>query len=161
MKRPRAFFLVAAWYALAIFLELAPLFRPVQSQKGASSQAILFTSLLPPAGLLLMIWLVVGLVKLKRFHRWFAVGFFCVRTLFLVWSLTALLGGPSVQLPLHPRGYVFFITTNLLCAWYLSRPGFRELADRFVAEREKAAHSRMMQKAAEWRIRAESRRRNR
>lgn len=160
MKRPRVFLLVAAWYAFSLIIQLSPLFR-LADRKNAPAQATLFTPFLPAASLVLMIWLIVGLVNMRRFHRRVAVGFFCVCTLHLIWSLTALLGGPSVKLPLYPRGYVTFISANLLCAWYLSRPGFRELADRFAAEHEKTAHSRMMQKAAEKRIRDESRRRNR
>jgi hypothetical protein len=99
-----------------------------------------------------VVWETVGLVRLRRFHRWFAVAFCTWWAIVLVWNSTIALRRPTVRLVPAILVFSVLVALNLLSAWYLSRRSFREFAVRFVAERDKEKHSRMMQKLSQKKI---------
>lgn len=148
MKRPRIIYLVAAWCFLGLLMEISILTRPGRAYEVAGQAVPVLWTVLPIVAFGFMIWQTVGLIRLRRFQRWFATVFFCWWGVALVWNATFALRAPTVKF--FPALTVFctLIAFNLLSAWYLSRRSFREFAVRFVAEREEARRSRMMQKAS-------------
>jgi hypothetical protein len=89
-----------------------------------------------------VVWQTVGLARLKRFNRWFAVVFFAWWAVALVWNATVALRSPTVKLLPATAFFSVLIGLNLSSAWYLSRRTFREFAVQFVAERAKEKQSR-------------------
>jgi hypothetical protein len=112
----------------------------------------MFLVLLPLLGLAFVIWQTVGLVALRRFHRWFAIAFFSWWSLTLVWNASFALRRPGVKLLPATILFSILVGLNALSAWYLSRRSFREFAIRFVTEREKEKHSLMMQKISQEKV---------
>ena len=157
MKRPRIFYFVAAWCCLALLIQASYLTRPSRAYQAAGEPVPALWTILPLLALGFVVWQTVGLVQLRRFHRWFAVVFFSWWSAMLVWNATITLRGPTVKF--LPAIIVFsaLIALNLLSAWYLSRRTFREFSVQFVAERDKERDSRMMQKAAQKRMQDEIR----
>jgi hypothetical protein len=153
MKRLRLFYFVAAWCCLALVLQASYLTRPARAYQAAGEPVPVLWTFLPFVALGFVVWQTVGLVRLKRFHRWLAVIFFGWWSAILVWNATISLRQSTVK-PL-PAIVLFsvLIAFNLLSVWYLSRRTFREFAVQFVAER----NSFLMQKTAEKRTRDEIR----
>ena len=102
-----------------------------------------------------VIWQTVGLIALKRFHRWFAVVFLVGWTISLFWKSPLLFQNPAVR-PVRVALFLsLFVVLNLLCAWGLSRKSFRENAVQFVTERRKKKDAEMLKRASEERLRKE------
>jgi hypothetical protein len=148
---------VAAWGGLALLMQASYLTRPSRAYQATGEPVAALWTFLPLLALGFVGWQTVGLVKLRRFHRWFAVVFFCWWSAMLVWNGTIALHRPTVKF--LPAVIVFsvLVALNLSSAWYLSRRSFREFAAQFVTERDKERRSRMMQKAAQKRVQDEIR----
>src|SRR5438094_3124173 len=146
MKRPRIFCFVASWCCLAMLIQASYLTRPMKPYQAAGEPTPVLWYYLPLFALGFVVWQTVGLVRLRRFHRWFAVVFFIWWAIVLVWNSTIALRGPTVKLLPAILLFSVLVALNLLSAWYLSRRSFREFAVQFAAERDKEKHSRMMQK---------------
>lgn len=143
MKRPRALLFIVAWCGLALLVQSSHLTRPMRAYQAAGEAIPALWHYLPLLALGFSIWQVVGLFRLQRFNRWFAVVFFLGWTGMMFWKFAFFSG------PLAP-GRMFLVLSivgipNVLSAWYLARRSFREFAVKFVAERE----SRLMQIAAQ------------
>jgi len=151
MKRPRTFYFVAAWHPLALLVQASYITGPSKAYQAGEPVPWIWT-ILPLVALGFVVWQTVGLVRLRRFHRWFAIVFFSCWTVTLVWNATIVLRRPTVKLLPAIVLFSVLVAFNLLSAWYLSRRTFREFAVQFVAERNKEKHSRMMQKVAQKKI---------
>jgi len=146
MKRPRALYLVAAWCCFALVMQASALTRPLRQYFAAGESPPMLLGFLPLLGLGFAIWQTVGLVRLRRFHRWFAVVFFAWWTVMLVWNGSIVFRSPKLKLLPAVILFSILFLFNLLSVWYLSRRSFREFAVQFVTEYDKEKHSRMMQK---------------
>jgi hypothetical protein len=145
MKRPRILYFVAAWCCLGLLIQASFLSRPGRAYQAAGEDVPMFLAILPVLAFGFMVWQTIGLVQLKRFHRWFAVVFFSWWTVAVVWNSIFMLGRLSVFLSV-------IAVFNVSSVWYLSRRTFREFAVQFAAERAKEKHSRMMREASQKRI---------
>ncbi len=147
MKRPGIVYLVAAWCCLSLLIQASNFTPPLKAYQEAGERLPALWSILPIFVFGFVVWQTAGLIQLRRFNRWFAVVFFSWWSLMLVWNASIALRRPTVKF--LPAAIVFsaLVALNLLSAWYLSRRTFREFSVRFVAERKKEKHSRMMQKA--------------
>ncbi len=149
MKRPRLFVLVAVWCCLALVMQASYLTRPARAYQAAGEPVPVFWSFAPLAAVVFIVWQMVGLVRLRRFHRWFAVVFFGWWGVCLAWNANILLRRPGVKVLASIVLFSALVALNILSAWYLSRRTFREFAVQFVAEQDKERHSRMMQEASQ------------
>jgi len=152
MKRPRVFYFVATWCFLRLLIQTGHLTGPLSAYRAAGEPVPPPWDILPLLALGLSVWQTVGLVKLKRFNRWFAVVFCTWWAVALIWNATLALQRPGVKLLPVATFFSVLITFNLLSAWYLSRRRFREFAVEFVAERGRARHSPQMQELADNKI---------
>jgi hypothetical protein len=113
-------------------------------QLSGGQMTVEFRKQLLGVSVILVICHVVFLVKLRVFSRWFSVVFFCLQALYMtVNSAVLVVKGDSR----HAGVALVVCFLNGLSVWYLSRRSFREFAVQYDSEREKAVHSRMMQKA--------------
>src|SRR5262245_54167918 len=87
MKRPNIFWFVAAWCSLGMLLQVSSLTRPMKAYQAAGEPIPAFWYWLPLIAFAFWIWQTVGLVRLRPFHRWFAVIFFVCWAILLVWNL--------------------------------------------------------------------------
>ncbi len=123
-RRPRCFYLVAAWCTLALFLQFNFVTRKLTGGQISVLGGIL---LLIATGF--VIWQTIGLFLLRRFHLWFAVMFCSWWAVTLVWNSIFFLGRLS--------GFILVcFALNALSVWYLARRTFREMAVQFVAEHD-------------------------
>ena len=152
MKRPRMFYLVAAWCCLALLLHTSYLVRLAGTYQAAGEPVPGLWSILPLVAVGFLVWQTVGLVRLRLFNRWFAVVFLVWWAIALIWNATIILPRPTVKLFPAIGLFSVLVTVNLLSAWYLSRRTFREFSVQFVAERDEEKHSRMMQKVSQKKI---------
>ena len=148
-KRPLTFWFVAAWCCVAMLIQASYLTRPLKAYRAAGEQPPELLRYLPLAALLFLIWQMVGLVRLKPFHRWFAVVFFIFWAFTLGWNFAVLVTRPETNLSRAVPLFSILILLNLLSAWYLSRRSFREFAVQFVAERERQLMRNASQKAVQ------------
>lgn len=79
-KRPPAFWFVAAWCCLAMLIQASYLTRPMKAYQAAGEPIPILWRYLPLAAFAFLVWQMVGLIRLKPFHRWFAVVFFISTT---------------------------------------------------------------------------------
>jgi hypothetical protein len=152
MKRPRIFSLIAAWCCLALVIQASFLTRPLKAYEAAGKQVPLLWYYLPLFALGFVVWQIVGLVRLRRFNRWFAVAFFIWWAIALVWNFITAVGRPTLTLVPATVFFSVLISLNLLSAWYLCRRSFREFAVRFAAERDEEKHSRLMQRVSQKKV---------
>ena len=104
---------------------------------------------------LFVFWQAYGLLRLRRFNRWFVVVFLTLWTATMVCSLPTLLRRPNVHLLPAVVFTSLLAGINLLCAWYLARRSFREYAVQFVAWYREEKQSEMMQKASREKLRSD------
>jgi hypothetical protein len=135
-----------------MLIQASYLTRPLKAYRAIGEQPPDLLRYLPLAALLFLIWQMVGLVRLKRFHRWFAVVFFVLWAFSLGWNFAVLTRSPETNLSRAVPLFSVLILLNLLSAWYLSRRSFRELAVQFVADREKELMRNASQKAVQMEI---------
>ena len=152
MKRPRMFYLVAAWCCLALLMQTSYLVRLARTYQAAGEPVPGLWSILPLVAVGFVVWQTVGLVRLRFFNRWFAVVFLVWWAIALIWNATIVLPRPTVKLLPASVFFSVLVAFNLLSAWCLSRRTFREFSVQFVAERDKEKHSRMMQKVSQKQI---------
>jgi len=158
MKPPRICYFVATWYCLALLIQVSHLTRPAKAYREAGEPIPVLWTTLPLIALAFVAWQTLGLVRLRRFHRWFAIVFFSSWSATLLWNANIVLRQPTAKLIPAIIAFSVLISLNLLSAWHLSRRFFREFAVQFVLEQKKERHSRLMQKAAQKKIRDEIRR---
>lgn len=157
MKRPRVFFFVVAWHFFGLLLQASSLARPSRAYRDAGEPVPFPWSILPLLALVFVIWQIRGLLKLKVFHRWFAVFFFTASSVLFLWNLCGVVDMQQSSSLVLVAFSVVVLGLNLSCAWYLSRRSFREFANRCATERKEAERFRTMQKFTEKRIRDEFR----
>jgi hypothetical protein len=132
-----------------MLIQASYLTRPLKPYRMAGEQPPELLRYLPLAALLFLIWEMVGLVRLKPFHRWFAVVFFTLWAFTLGWNFAVLAARPDTNLSRAVPLFFALIVLNLLSAWYLSRRSFRELSVHFVAEHEKQLMQNASRKAVQ------------
>ena len=98
MKRPRALYLIAAWCCFALLVQASALTRPLRPYFAAGDSPPMLLGFFPLLGLGFAVWQTVGPVRLRRFHRWFAVVLFAWWTVMLVWNGSILLRSSKVKL---------------------------------------------------------------
>jgi hypothetical protein len=151
VKRPMPIYFIAAWCFLGLIQYTGVLTRVLKHWFAATDLAGRDWSSLRGLLFILVIWHTVRLVQLKPFNRWFSVAFLLLRTIMtivgmLVFSLREQSPFPMII------GSALSGLFSLTSALYLAHRRFRELAIRFVAEREYPKHLRMMQKVSQKRI---------
>ena len=154
MKRPVAYYFVAIWSLLMLFMgasALAPTRSPEASDAGSGWS---YFSLVI---LTIIIWQAVGLFRMRRLNHWVAVGVLvCWTAAMLIYVALRLIQGRGFPI----QGIVLIPTAaalNILSAWYLMRRSFLDFAARFATERDKEKHSRMMQKISQKKVSDETR----
>lgn len=141
LKRPRLLYFVAAWCSCCLFIQASYVTRLSKAYQGAAGPVSQLLAVLSLVALGFVVWQTVGLVHLKRFHRWFAVAFFCWWSAALVWNVTVAPRPQTVNyLPFIIVATVL-IALNLLSVWYLTRRTFREFAVQFAAARQQQKES--------------------
>ena len=98
--------------------------------------------------LILVLWHVVRLIKLKPFNRWVSVVSFALATVSVIrfmFVVSQQSENPFMVIVFSSISGLLSLTAGL----YLAHRKFREYAIRFVAEREKEKHSDMMQKVSQ------------
>jgi hypothetical protein len=128
-----------------MLIQVSHLTRPMKAYQAAGEPIPIHWRYLPLAAFAFLVWQMVGLVRLKPFHRWFAVVFLIGWTLTLGWNFAVAASRTEVNVIRGAIVFSILILFNLASAWYLSRRSFRELAVQFVAERE----SQMMRNASQ------------
>jgi len=128
-----------------MLIQASYLTRPMKAYQAAGEPIPIHWRYLPLAAFAFLVWQMVGLVRLKPFHRWFAVVFFIGWALTLGWNFAVAASRTEVKVIRGAIVFSILILFNLASAWYLSRRSFRELAVQFVAERE----SQMMRNASQ------------
>ena len=155
MKRPPLFTVVVAWSSLVLLVQFASLNRPSRDYLEAGERVPGELTLFSLFALGFVIWQTVGLVRLRRFHRWFAVCLLSLWSATLVWNATSVFRRATVDLLPAVLLLSTLVSFNLLSIYYLSRRSFRAFAVQFVAERDNERHSRIMQKVAQKRMQHE------
>jgi hypothetical protein len=136
-----------------MLIQASYLTRPMKAYQAAGEPIPILWRYLPMAAFAFIVWQMVGLIRLKPFHRWFAVVFFISWALALAWNFTVTVVIRGSLAKLFPAAAVFsvLILLNLVSAWYLSRRSLRVFAVQFVAEHEK----QLMRNAAQKRMQKE------
>ena len=83
-----------------------------------------------------VVWQTVGLVRLRRFNRWFGTVFLGWWTISTLWNISTILSGRGT----NPTSRIIIFVAlvfNVLSVWYLSRRSFREFAVQFLTEQDK------------------------
>jgi len=157
MKRPLLLYLVAAWCSLGLLIQFGATIEVLRKSLATTDISKVALSCLSLAAFAFVLWHMIGLINMRRLHRWIAFCFFVMWTAAQVLVCLSSVYRETVRLLPALFILLVFITPNLLGGWYLSRRRFREFAVRFVAERESVIHSRSMQRVSEQKIQEDAR----
>ena len=134
-KRPVGMYFVIVWFVIFSFIHLQTVRRIVFQYNVKSGIRFIFA-----AALVLLIWEIYGLFKLKSIPRWICI------VLLGWWALSSLVKIPSITSPPFPSARNALIMkailggislVNVVIIWYLSRPSFRNRCVQYCKEQDK------------------------
>ena len=135
MKRPASLYLVATWHAITLF----PVVRVVARLATIDPANGTVTPFwVPPLTLLVfgsLIWQVIGLLRMRAFHRWIAVTAHLYFTAVSTWNYLHMLAAEPQSPVLTTAAWLGMSIFNVGLVWFLSRRSFRDIAAQYVAER--------------------------
>ncbi len=156
-KRPKGIYLVALWVVLAFktqFVLSSSLFALFPHGVDWSRYITEYAQpTLRFAFLLLLIYLVVGLIRLDPVAMWTFSGFCVVGSLLPVFLLVLLPLSHRVPTMKLVVGLCTFIAINAAVVWYLVRPAFRSAAAAYRRDRDEQRRARLRDKYIAERLR--------
>ena len=140
-KRPLGIYFVAGWCFVLMLTNSAPLSRLGKPYKAAGQEPPLWIGFLCLVCLVFIIWQAVGLIRLRRLHRWICILFLSLSTVMFGWNafVICLSFDSAPEILWMAVFWLIFSSLNIASIWYLARPNFRNFCCDFAEENRKAA----------------------